>query len=106
MLKNRAARRSSATASTSARSTSTRWSRRSEIKNGKLDVTKFETKSGDGELHVDFSMTLAPVLDDSMVTGCLRFKGSEALLKKEPKTFAAIQTTGAPLGPDGLFTSS
>lgn len=74
-----------------------------EIKNGKLDVTKFETKSGDGELHVDFSMTLAPVLDDSLVTGCLRFKGSEALLKKEPKTFAAIQTTGAPLGPDGLY---
>nr|HEX4317360.1 type II secretion system protein GspN [Kofleriaceae bacterium] len=74
-----------------------------EIKDGKMDVTKFETKSNDGELHVEFSATLAPVLDDSVVTGCLRFKGSESLMKSEPKTFAAIATTGAPLGPDGLY---
>ena len=38
-----------------------------------------------------------------MVAGCLRFKGSEVLQKREPKTFAAISTTGAQLGPDGLF---
>jgi type II secretion system protein N len=74
-----------------------------EIKNGKMDITRFDTKSQDGEIHVDFSATLQPNLDDSPVTGCLRFKGSEALLKKEPHTFAAIQTTGAPLGPDGLY---
>jgi type II secretion system protein N len=75
-----------------------------EIKDGKLAVTKFETKSNDGELHVDFAMQLAPVLDDSVVTGCLRFKGSETLAKNEPKTYAALQTTGAPLNPaDNLF---
>lgn len=74
-----------------------------EIKNGKMEITRFDTKSQDGEIHVEFSATLQPNLDDSPVTGCLRFKGSEALLKKEPKTFAAIQTTGAPLGPDGLY---
>src|SRR5262249_58983754 len=39
----------------------------------------------------------------SVVTGCLRFKGSDALLKREPRTHAQISTTGAPLGPDNLF---
>ena len=82
---------------------------RVEIKTSKtdvktLEVTKFETKSADGELHVDFTMTLASVLSDSMVNGCLRFRGSDALLKRSPKTHAAISTTGAPLNPsDNLF---
>ncbi|HEX2687074.1 MAG TPA: type II secretion system protein GspN [Kofleriaceae bacterium] len=74
-----------------------------EIKDGKMTITKFDTKSGDGELHVDFEMTLNQDLNQSMVTGCLRFNGSAALLKREPKTHAAISTTGAPLGPDNLF---
>jgi len=74
-----------------------------EIKNGKLDITKFDVKSPDGELHVDFELTLAQDLQSSVVAGCLRFKGSDGLLKREPKTHAAISTTGAPVGPDTLF---
>ncbi len=74
-----------------------------ELKEGKLEVTKFETKSGDGELHVDFNLALNQDLNQSQVTGCLRFTGSPALLKREPKTHAALSTTGAPLGPDNLF---
>lgn len=73
------------------------------IKNGELELTQFEAKSPDGELHVDYSMALAPEFGESTVAGCLRFKGSEALLKREPKTHAAISTTGAQLGPDNLF---
>lgn len=73
------------------------------IKGGQLELSKFDAKSQDGELHIDFSATLAPEFNDSMVAGCLRFKGSDALQKKEPKTFAALQTTGANLGPDNLF---
>jgi type II secretion system protein N len=73
------------------------------IKNGKLTVTKFDAKSPDGELHVDVDVTLAQDLQASQVVGCLRFKGSDALLKREAKTHAAISTTGAPLGPDNLF---
>jgi type II secretion system protein N len=73
------------------------------IKDGKLDVTKWEAKSGDGELHVEADVALQPELLESNISGCLRFKGSEALLKREPKTYAAIQTTGAPLAPDGLY---
>ncbi|HSR98788.1 MAG TPA: type II secretion system protein GspN [Kofleriaceae bacterium] len=74
-----------------------------QIKGGKLSITRFDVKSPDGELHVDFDMTLNQDLQSSLVTGCLRFKGSDGLLKREPKTHAAISTTGAPLGPDNLF---
>jgi type II secretion system protein N len=73
------------------------------IKKGKLTVDKFETKSNDGELHVDYMMNLEKEFGESQVTGCLRFKGSDDLLKREPKTYAAIQTTGAELRSDGLF---
>ena len=76
---------------------------KAEIKNGKLEVTKFDAKSKDGELYIDYSMTLDKELGNSVVAGCLRFKGSDALLKREPKTFAAIQTTGAERRADGLF---
>lgn len=76
---------------------------RADIKNGKFEVTKFDTKSKDGELHVDYSMTLDKELNNSVVAGCLRFKGSKALEDREPKTFAALQTTGAELRSDGLF---
>jgi type II secretion system protein N len=76
---------------------------RVSIKGGKMELTRFDAKSQDGELKVDFEATLAPVFSDSMVAGCLRFHGSESLQKREPKTAAAISTTGANLGPDGLF---
>ncbi|HEX7840435.1 MAG TPA: type II secretion system protein GspN, partial [Kofleriaceae bacterium] len=74
-----------------------------EIKSGKLEVTRFDTKSGDGDLRIALGIALNQDIQSSQVTGCLRFHGSEALLKREPKTHAAISTTGAPLGPDGLF---
>ncbi len=77
----------------------------SAYKAGKFDVTKFELKSKDGELHVDYSMTLAPDLDESVVAGCLRFNVTENLLKTEEgkKTFAAVSTSGAEKRSDGLF---
>jgi type II secretion system protein N len=74
-----------------------------EIKNGRLEITRFETRSGDGDLHIAFSMQLNQDLPSSQVAGCLRFRGSDALLKREPKTHAAFSTTGAPVGPDNLF---
>jgi hypothetical protein len=74
-----------------------------DISKGQLAVKKFEAKSEDGELNVDFAMTLAQNIDDSMVTGCLRFTGSQTLLKRDARTHAAISTTGAPFGPDNLY---
>ncbi len=74
-----------------------------EIKNGKLSLTRFDVKSSDGEVHVDFDMALNQDLNSSLVTGCLRFNGTDVLRKREAKTYAALSTTGAPLGPDNLF---
>jgi len=76
---------------------------RIELKNGKLELSKFELKSGDGEAHIAFSMAVNQDLGASAVTGCLRFHDSDAFRKREPKTDAALSTTGAPLGPDGMF---
>lgn len=73
------------------------------IKDSQLELEKFEANSQDGELHIDYMMTLAQDFGESGVMGCLRFKGSEGLSKREPKTFAALTTTGASIGPDGLF---
>jgi len=73
------------------------------IKGGKLTLDKFDVKSKDGELKVDYMMTLEKEFGDSMVAGCLRFKGSADLGKREPRTAAAITTTGAELRGDGLF---
>lgn len=73
------------------------------IKDGNMELDKFETKSQDGELHVDFALALAQDFGESDVTGCLRFKGSDTLQKREPKTYAALTTTGASIGPDNLF---
>jgi type II secretion system protein N len=72
-------------------------------KNGKLEVTKFDAKSQDGEIHVDFMMAMQAEPMESLVTGCLRFKGSDSLEKREPKTFYAITTSGAERRADGLF---
>lgn len=73
------------------------------IKDSQLELEKFDAKSQDGELHIDYQMTLAQDFGESTVMGCLRFKGSEGLSKREPKTFAALTTTGASIGPDNLF---
>ncbi|HUS27761.1 MAG TPA: type II secretion system protein GspN [Kofleriaceae bacterium] len=73
------------------------------IKRGLLKLDKFDAKSGDGELKVDYEMKLEKSFDESQVTGCLRFKGSDDLLRREPKTHAALSTTGAELRGDGLF---
>jgi type II secretion system protein N len=75
---------------------------RLEAKDGKVDITKFETRSADVELHVEYSMTLQQNLDDSPVAGCVRFKGSDALKKREQKTYDQILLTGAKRHTDGL----
>ncbi|HEX5063794.1 MAG TPA: type II secretion system protein GspN [Kofleriaceae bacterium] len=73
------------------------------MKGGKLVLDKFDTTSKDGVLKIEYMMTLEKNFDESMVAGCLRFKGSDDLLRREPKTHAAISTTGAELRSDGLF---
>lgn len=77
----------------------------SAYKPGKFEVTKFELSSPDGEVHVEYMMTMATTLDESMVSGCLKFKPDDSL-KKTPegqKMYTTISTTGAEKRADGLF---
>lgn len=67
---------------------------RAEIKDGKLDLTKFDAKSSDVELYVEYSLTLTQVLDDSPVMGCVRYKPTDALRKREIKTYDQILLIG------------
>ncbi len=76
---------------------------RLEIKKGTAKLTKFEVPSKDGEVHLDFEAQLEPILNDSQVTGCLRFNGSKDLEQRDYRTAMQLRTLGAPLGPDDLF---
>lgn len=76
---------------------------RFEIKKGVAKVAKFEVSSKDGDLKVDFEAKLEKVLNESQVTGCLRFRPSKELEQRDYRTALQLKTTGAPLGPDELF---
>jgi hypothetical protein len=73
------------------------------IAHGALDVTEWTVKSPDAELVVSGHVALAHDLDDSTIEACLRFRPTDSLLRRDPKTYAAIQTTGAPLAADGKY---
>ncbi|MCE9577649.1 MAG: type II secretion system protein GspN [Deltaproteobacteria bacterium] len=79
------------------------WSAEMTLVKGKLDITKFEFHSDDGEIFVDFHAQIQKVLKDSPVTGCIKFKASEVLKKREPKFGNGLDITGAPLGPDNYY---
>lgn len=75
-----------------------------EIKKGVAKITKWEVPSKDGEIHLDFEAKLEPLLNDSQVTGCLRFNGSADLEKRDYRTYMQLRTLGAPLSSiDNLF---
>ena len=60
---------------------------RIEVKNGKLELTKFDAKSADGELHVDYSMDArSPTSTSRWSRAACGSSGSDELLKREPKT--------------------
>ncbi len=75
-----------------------------EIKKGTAKITKWEVPSKDGEIHLAFEAKLEPLLNDSQVTGCLRFNGSKDLEQRDYRTFMQLRTLGAPLSSaDNLF---
>jgi type II secretion system protein N len=76
---------------------------RFEVKKGVAKVAKFDVASKDGELRIDFEAKLEKQLNDSQVTGCLRYKPSKGLEERDYRTALQLKTTGAPLGPDELF---
>ena len=77
---------------------------RAEAQQGHLKVTRWQIASKDLTMDLRLDIQLAAELADSTVDGCLRFKPSPALEARDAKTAAAISMTGAPRGPDGVFS--
>ena len=78
------------------------WKAELVIAKAKIDLKTLDVKSDDGEVYVDFHAAVQRSLSESTVTqGCIKFKGSEALAKREKVFYNGLDVTGAPLGPDG-----
>ncbi len=73
------------------------------VARGRADLASFEWTSPDVELLVSGGVTLAAALNKSQLDICVRFKPSEALRVRDPKTYALLSLTGAPLDTDGRY---
>lgn len=77
---------------------------RARAKNGVFEVTTFDMASADVELHAHVKIDLADDVGTSPITGCVWFKETPALVERDPKTAAVLQTTGAARNQDGFFS--
>jgi hypothetical protein len=77
---------------------------RGEAKNGVFELTAFDMVSTDLELHAHLEINLADDVGTSPIAGCIWFKETPALVQRDPKTAAVLQTTGATRGRDGFFS--
>ena len=81
-----------------------KWAVELDIAKGKGTLKKFDVESDDGELYADLHLQMQHKLTDAVVVaGCIKFKPSENLKKRESKFYDGLHLTGAPLGPDGYF---
>jgi type II secretion system protein N len=92
----------------------------SKVTFGKLDLGRVEIHAGieDGVLRLErgtidsnditvrsaLTIRFADQIEKSSLDGCVRFKPDPGLARREPDTHAALQTTGATLGPDGFYS--
>jgi type II secretion system protein N len=77
---------------------------RAEVQQSHLKVTRWQVASKDLTMDLRLDIHLAAELADSTLDGCLRFKPSRELEQRDPKTAAVIAMTGAPRGPDGVYS--
>lgn len=75
-----------------------------KLDNGVGRITAWDWQSPELDLKVSGTVELAHDPKQSVVHGCIRFKPTDKLRKEQPKTYAVIQLTGAPVADDGYFT--
>lgn len=75
---------------------------RAVIRDGHLTMDHFDMTSPDLELHVRLRIDFAETVEASVIDGCIWFKATDALRIREPKTFAVLSTTGAPVDAAGF----
>lgn len=73
------------------------------VADGRVELTTWQFASPDLDLDVALTVKLAPVLFDSTVDGCIRFKPSKALEARDPKLYSLLALTGAAIGRDGRY---
>jgi type II secretion system protein N len=73
------------------------------IENGKFAMKRWTAVSPDGDLIVELSGTVERTLSASKIeTGCIQFRGTDALAQREPKFHGSLDLIGGVLMPDGL----
>jgi type II secretion system protein N len=77
---------------------------RAEIERGHVKVTRWQLESKELMLDFKLDIDLATELTDSTLDGCVRFKAKPSLAQRDPRTAMIINTTGAPPGPDGVYS--
>jgi hypothetical protein len=77
---------------------------RIDVADGHAKVTRWDVTSSDFVIRVSADVKLERKLDDSSLTACVRFQPTEALHKRDPKTYVVLEITGASQGADGLFS--
>jgi type II secretion system protein N len=77
---------------------------RAEIDRGHVKITRWQLESRDLMLDLRLDIELAAELADSTLDGCLRFKPDPSLTQRDPRTAVLISATGAPAGPDGVYS--
>ncbi len=73
-----------------------------DIIGGKLELTSWKLASPDLEMQTTLAVTFAKSLDLSAVEGCMRYKPSAELAKRDQKTHDMLALTGAMRGSDGF----
>ncbi|MBL9014490.1 MAG: hypothetical protein JNL83_09960 [Myxococcales bacterium] len=77
---------------------------RGQAKAGVFELTAFDLVSSDLELHATLRVQLADDLGASPIDGCIWFKETPALVQRDPRTAAVLQTTGASRDEAGFFS--
>jgi hypothetical protein len=77
---------------------------RFDVRAGTAELTRWELQSKDLELGLRIKVALADDLARSAVDGCVWFKPAADLVKREPKTYAVLLTTGAIADGEGYFS--
>lgn len=77
---------------------------RVELKNGKLEVTKWEWDSREADMRFELEMKAGKKLKDlELVSGCMKYKALPALISRDSRTATALTLIGGILGPEDLY---
>ena len=81
-----------------------RFDVRIELGDGHAKIARWLVESKDIAIDLDGDVTLAKELTQSQIDACLRFRPTDQLQKRDPKTYYALALTGASPDAQGDFS--